>query len=463
MSRSATAEVAALVHGTSDADIPPAAREAARRALLDTLGVALAGADTESVRILREVLGSGGAGPATVLGSAVRGSALDAALLNATAAHALDYDDTHASVRGHPSATIVPAALVAAELAGARGADLVTAYVLGLEVAGRVGRSLGPSHALQGFHSTSTLGVLGAAAACARLLGLEPPQVAAALGVAASSAAGLRLNFGYMAKPLHAGNAARAGLLAARLAQRGFTSAEAVLDGRGGFTSVFSPQDGDPRAIGGSDGTWQVLTPGIAVKKYPCCNRGHRAADAILTLVGRHRFTADDVDRIEVHMPAGEVDETGRVGPMTYPAPRTGLQAKFSMQYVMAAAVIDGALRIGTFTDEQVARPEVRRLLTRVRPVADPARPAGNPAANHVEVVVVLHGGAELVERVSFSRGDPRGGIPLSAAELAEKYRDCARIALPEEQVGCSLGLFGRLDELPDVRLLTGQLSVRDR
>ena len=196
-SRPVTAGIAALVHDTSDQDIPAEAREAARRALLDTVGVALAGSGEECVRILRDVLTPADPvnGGATLLGSGLRCTEFDAAQLNATAAHALDFDDTHAAIRGHPSATIVPAALAAAELVGAGGAELITAYVLGLEVAARVGDSFGPSHALQGFHSTATLGVLGAAVASARLLRLDPPQVTAALGVAASSAAGLRLNF----------------------------------------------------------------------------------------------------------------------------------------------------------------------------------------------------------------------------------------------------------------------------
>jgi 2-methylcitrate dehydratase PrpD len=284
---SVTAEIAQLI--CEPLELPHAALVAGRRAILDTIGVTLAGSHEEAVRILRTVVAP--AGPATLLGCGTSASALDAALLNATAAHALDYDDTHASFRGHPSATIVPAALAAAELMGASGAELITAYVLGLEVAGRVGQSFGTSHAAQGFHSTGTLGVLGAAAASARLLGLDAEASAATLGIAASSAAGLRANFGFMAKPLHAGNSARAGLLAALLAQRGFTATDEILDAPRGFTEIFSPGDGGPVMAGPVlDEQWQVLSPGIAVKKYPCCNRGHRAADAVLTLVHTHDF-----------------------------------------------------------------------------------------------------------------------------------------------------------------------------
>lgn len=455
---SITAEVAAFVSDTDSASIPPEARDVARRSILDTIGVTLAGAGEPAVRIVRALGGPAGPDSATLLGCARRTTALDAAFVNGTAAHALDYDDTHASVRGHPSAPLVPAALAAAEITGASGAQLVDAYLVGLEVAGRVGRSLGPSHAAQGFHSSSTLGVLGAAAASARLLGLDPRRTRAALGIAASNAAGLRLNFGTMTKPLHAGQAARAGLLAGLIARQGFDAADDALD-VGGFTSVFSGPDGDAARIGGFDGSWQALDPGVAVKKYPCCNRGHRAADAVLALVAEHGFGPADVERIEVRMPAGEADAAGRVGPMTFPRPETGLEAKFSMQYVVAAAVCDRELVIGTFKDESIRRPVVRDLLARVFPVSDERRPASEPAANYVEVVVWLRTGRVCARPVRFSRGDPRGGEPLSWTELVGKYANCAAGVLTPAQTARSAGLIERLDELDRVSTLTAELA----
>lgn len=452
-----TESIARLI--AAPVELPEDVREAGRRGLLDTVGVALAGADEEAVRLLRAVVLTPDAdGAATLLGAGGRTSILDAALINGTAAHALDFDDTQANVRGHPSATIAPAALALAEASGASGADLISAYVMGVEVAGRVGRGLGPAHARQGFHSTATLGVFGAAAAAACLLGLDEFQVTQALGLAASSAAGLRSNFGFMAKPLHAGNSARAGLLAALLAQRGFTATPAVLDAPNGFTDAFSPGDGDPNAVLG-EGPWQIVEPGIAVKKYPCCNRGHRAADAILALVHRHDLVPAEIERIEVHQPAGEVDASGRVGPMIYPRPATGLQAKFSMQYVMAAAVVDRGLGMEAFTDTAVARPPAIALMERVVPIADEDRPPTTPELNYVEVRLLLRDGTELREAVRFSRGDPRGGVPLTAVELATKYLDCARTALPEDAALRSLARFDELESLPDVRFLTSELK----
>ena len=458
---SLTYALAGIVTDTAADAVPGDVREVARRAILDTVGVALAGANEECVRIVRDVVrdNGSGVGVARLIGVADAVGPLDAALINGTAAHALDYDDTHQSFRGHPSASIVPAAIAAAESVAATGVELLDAYAIGLEVAGRVGRAVGASHAAHGFHSTSTLGVLGATAASARLLELDRTQTATALGIAASSAAGLRLNFGYMAKPLHAGNAARAGLLAAQLARRGFTANTAAFDGPRGFIGTYSPGDADPGAIAPGDGTWQALTPGIAVKKYPCCNRGHRAIDATLALIAAHDVHASDIECIEVHMPAGEVDDAGRVGPMVYPRPETGLQAKFSMQYVIAAAVVEGGLGVRTFADASVGRPDVQRLLARVRPIADEDRPAADPQRNFVRVVVRLTDGREFAEQVRFPRGDPRGGVHLSDAELATKFRDCAAAVLGDDQTDVALRLLERLDAIDDVRTLTAALS----
>ena len=253
------------------------------------------------------------------------------------------------------------------------------------------------------------------------------------------------------------------GLLAAQLAGRGFTANTAAFDGPRGFIGTYSPGDGDPAAVAPGDGTWQALAPGIAVKKYPCCNRGHRAIDATLALLTVHGFGAADVECIEVHMPAGEVDDVGRVGPMVYPRPETGLQAKFSMQYVIAAAVVEGGLGVRTFADASVGRPDVQRLLARVRPIADEDRPASDPERNFVRVVVRLTDGREIAEEVRFSRGDPRGGVHLSDAELATKFRDCAATVLSDGRAEVALGLLQRLDALDDVRTLTAALIAVTR
>jgi 2-methylcitrate dehydratase PrpD len=447
---SVTDELARFVSATPSSQVPAAAREAARRAILDTIGVALAGSREPVARIVvEELLGSAPSpvGTATVIGRAVRASPTDAALANGVAAHALDYDDTNHDLRGHPSTTVLPAALAAVELAGGGGADLAEAYLVGIEVVGRVGRALGLSHARAGFHSTSTAGVLGAAAAGARALGLDLARTAAAFGIAASSAAGLRSNFGTMTKSLHAGHAARDGVAAALLARRGVTAHPDALPG---LVAALCPDgDDDAAAMRNPGHPWEAVTPGIAVKKYPCCNRGSRAADAILDLVRAHSLRPADVREIRVRMPAGQVDELGRVGPMTFPRPRSGLESKFSMPYVMAAAVVDRGLRLAAFTDEGVQRPDARELLDRVRPENR------TDDVDAVEVVVHTVGGQRLAREVIFTRGDPRGGEPLPWDELVTKFADCASAVLDPTTTARVAELVGALDGVPDISVLT--------
>jgi 2-methylcitrate dehydratase PrpD len=194
---------------------------------------------------------------------------------------------------------------------------------------------------------------------------------------------------------------------------------------------------------------WEAVTPGIAVKKYPCCNRGSRAADAILDLVRAHSLRPADVREIRVRMPAGQVDELGRVGPMTFPRPRSGLESKFSMPYVMAAAVVDRGLRLAAFTDEGVQRPDARELLDRVRPENR------TDDVDAVEVVVHTVGGQHLAREVIFTRGDPRGGEPLPWDELVTKFADCASAVLDPTTTARVAELVGALDGVPDISVLT--------
>jgi 2-methylcitrate dehydratase PrpD len=360
---------------------------------------------------------------------------------------------------GHPSIPLVPALLAAGEAAGASGADVVTAFLVGFEVECKVGRAMGRSHYARGFHATTTLGALGSAAACARLWGLTPEQTAHALGIASSMAGGLRANFGSMTKPLQAGNAARAGVVAATLARGGFTGGHDVLDGAFGFVRTFSPaEDGDIEQIGGFGEPWEVVEPGISVKKYPCCFVSHRAADAALSLVAGHDLRPEQVERVEVHLPNGSVSASGGVGPMIHPRPRTGLEGKFSMQYVVASAIHDRALKFANFEDGAVLRPELQAFLPRVTPVNDTERHPAAPGESYSVVEMRLVDGRVLTEAVIEARGGPSD--PLSWEELLEKYRDCASRALPPDRVERSAEMLVDLDRVRDVRELAAMLAT---
>jgi 2-methylcitrate dehydratase PrpD len=459
----ATDLVAEFIVDTPTAAIPDAAREAGLRALFDTVGVVLAGVVEPSAEAVRDLLvadeGANGAGPASVLGTSLRASLAGAALANGTAGHALDFDDVTQHMTGHPSIPLAPAVLAIAEERGASGAELLTAFLIGFEAECKIGRAMGRSHYARGFHATSTLGALGSAASCARLLGLSREETVHALGIASSLAGGLRANFGSMTKPLQAGNAARAGVVATGLAQRGFTGGESILDGPFGFVRTFSPDDdGDLEQIGGFGDPWEVLDPGVSVKKYPCCFVSHRAADAALTLAEEHDLHDDQIERIEVHLPGGQVSSTGGVGAMIHARPTTGLQGKFSMQYVVASAIHDRALTFATFEDEAVMRPELQTLLRRVEPVNDTTRHPAAEADNYLAVEVYRQDGAVLTHALTEPRGGPSD--PLSWDELADKFRDCAARALPAPQVERAIELLRNLDAIADTTEVVAALRA---
>ena len=441
--------------------IPDDAREAGRRALLDTIGVTLAGVNEHSSRAVRDLLaadeGANGEGPATVLGTSLRASLAGAALANGTAGHALDYDDVTAHMTGHPSIPLAPAVLAAAEATGASGEDLLAAFIVGFEAECKVGRAMGRSHYARGFHATSTLGALGSAAACARLWRLSHEETAHALGIASSMAGGLRANFGSMTKPLQAGNSARAGVVAAGLARRGFTGGNEILDGPFGFVRAFSPaEDGDIEQVGGFGDPWEVLDPGISVKKYPCCFVSHRAADATIALADEHHIQSDQIERVEVHIPGGQVSPTGGVSAMIHARPTTGLQGKFSMQYVVAAAIHDRELKFATFEDEAVEREELQDLLRRVEPVNDSARHPAAEGDDYQAVELHLRDGSTLTRAVTEARGGPSD--PLSWEELATKYRDCAERALGDASIGRSLEMIRDIEAVGSIAELTAEL-----
>src|SRR5438034_5150577 len=278
-------------------DCPASAVAAARGAILDCLGVMLAGSLEPSARILQAVsLAEGGSPLCTVVGAGRRTGAVWAALCNGTAAHALDFDDTHFVLLGHPSAPVLAAALAAGELALADGQALVHAFLLGFEVETTLAAVINPDHYEHGWHATCTLGTLGAAAAAARLLGLDTTQIRTALAVAASQSSGLKENFGTMTKPFHAGHAARSGVLAALLAREGWTASERALEGPQGFFNVLGA--GGPRrpeALDALGAPWKILSTGVAVKPYPSCACTHSIIDGALELRREHAIRPEDV------------------------------------------------------------------------------------------------------------------------------------------------------------------------
>ena len=286
LARQLAERVTALRHE----DFPPEATAWGKVAVLDTLGVTLAGSDEEAPRIVEDVLElQSGDGPCLIFGASRRVRPLDAALVNGTAAHALDYDNTAKNLGGHVSAVMLPALLAAAEAHGAGGRDLLLAHAAGYEVGAAIGRSVNPHHTEKGWHPTATVGVFAVTAACAKLLKLTAGETETALALATSLAAGTKANFGTMTKPLHAGLCARNGLLAVLLARKGFTANPGAFEHKQGYFNVFNgPGNYDAaRALAGW-GDWEIVSPGASYKIYPCCYSTHAAVEATLNLVRRH-------------------------------------------------------------------------------------------------------------------------------------------------------------------------------
>ncbi|MBI4506260.1 MAG: MmgE/PrpD family protein [Chloroflexi bacterium] len=448
---SLTATIARFAVETPLDDIPAEARRWGTIGLLDTLGVALAGARTEVGEVItRYVARQGGTPEAGVLGCDLRLSAALAALANGTLAHALDYDDINRSMYGHPSAPLLPVVLALGERERASGAECLAAYLVGFEVECKLRAALGPDYSDDlGWHPTAPLATVGAAAAAVRLLRLDAPRAQMAVSLAASQAAGLRANFGTMTKPFHAGNAARAAIVAADLVALGFTAATDALEARYGFCQAYSGGKPDPQAVVGRLGQpWDILQPGLVVKAYPCCGSTHRALDGVLALIRQHDIRPDDVVEVDCQVSFDPPRS------LIHDDPHSGLEGKFSMQYCLAAALVDRAIRLDTFDDAMVRRPAVRALLPRVRMRRIPGD-EGQPTWVRPEEHVVIHlrDGRQLRTTIVYPKGEAT--VPLSQEELRDKFRDCAARVLSAADVERAIELVEGLETLPDVRALT--------
>jgi 2-methylcitrate dehydratase PrpD len=429
-------------------DLPASAIHWAKVGLLDYIGVTLAGSREPAAQLARQALGSPGAGAAAVFGSAHRLNALDAALVNGTAAHALDFDDCNNTFGGHPSVPLLPALFALADETGATGRDFVLAYVTGFEVETKIALGVHFHHYTKGWHPTATLGTFGAAAACAKLMGLDEARTAVALAIAASLASGVKANFGTMVKPLHVGHCTRNGLFAAQLARAGFTAnADSVFEHKQGFFEVFNGEGtyDAARVLAHWAAPLDIVEPGIAIKQYPCCGSTHSALDALLGVVRDNDLDADRVARIDVWTHPRRLEHTNR------PAPKSALDAKFSVQYCLARALVDRRITIEHFEGDAWRDPRVQRLLSMVH-----AAPYGTdrfPAENHfgAEVQLRTRDGASLGRKVDQPFGRTSAN-PLPAALLKEKFENCAARVLDAPAIAALYDAVQRYEALADVR-----------
>ncbi|MGZ8230270.1 MAG: MmgE/PrpD family protein [Burkholderiales bacterium] len=459
----ATERVASFISSTRLENFPADSVEKAKKAIADTFAAMLSGVGSEVADpLLRYLDASRAAGAVPIIGTSRRTSSETAALVNGTFAHALDFDDVLSMMPAHPSAVILAAVLASLSDEGVHGRSLLEAYAIGVEVGGKIGLGMTLGHYHRGYHATGSLAIFSALAALLKLHRADVATSRQAFGIAASMASGLRRNFGTMTKPLHSGIAARSALTAWQLAACGFTAAPDVLEAKAGLYATLGVSESNPDLTAESLGRpFVIVDPGLALKKFPCCYASHRAIDGLLALKDKLRFDASTVERVICKMPPGGMQV------LTYPRPRTGLEGKFSLQYPLAAGVLDGAYSLWTFTDEAVRRPEIDALYARIDAHEDVSCRGDDPqfekrssgSRGFVTVDVQLRDGRRETIRVDKAPGSP--ARELTWEDLRAKFLDCARSAhrVPEERAEKAFAALQSLDRLPDVRAVVELLS----
>jgi 2-methylcitrate dehydratase PrpD len=459
-----TEKIAGFIVDTDYEDIPRDTVEKAKRTALDCLGAALAGVgEPVSQTITGYATKLGGPPQASVFGAGVKVSVRDAALANGVIAHSLDYDDCGVKI-GHPSVLVLPAVLSLGEHLGASGRDILTAYMLGLEIEGKLALHADFKLMQARLNHQTWYGSIGAAAACAKLLRLDVAKTRMALGIGANFACGLSANHGSMAGAMAAGNACCNGMTAALMAQQGITANPNIIETKNGFydTLIGAGHYDAERMADGLGKPFYIESPGIGLKKYPSCYHTHRALDGVFQLLGEHRLSDKDIVEVDV----GTSERAMRV--LAFSEPETPHQAKYSMPYCIAAAVVDRQVTLDTFTAHKMedrniveARKKVRLSFPDVpiwpglADVGPDTEFVGNP------VTIRTKGGRSYNARVDIPRGDP--ALPLTDDELLAKYRDCGRSQLSSDDIERSVSLVLELEKVSNIGTLTAKFSSRSR
>lgn len=450
---STTEQLADFIAGVSAESIPVTANEIAKKAIIDVIGVALAGSKTPAARIVINVVPKYGRGQATIFGTGLKTAAFEAALCNGVMAHVLDFDDYAWSWVGHPSVTIVPPLLALAEERHLSGKDCLLSYIVGFEVGAKIAQSAFKRLREIEWHPTGILGSLAAASATAKLLKLDKDKTRMALGIAASLASGMRQNFGTMTKSLHAGVAARNGLTAAILAEKGYTADANILEASSGFFKAFFNSGYDLELVTKNLGTqFEITSSGINFKPYPSCGATHRCITAMLSIVKNNNILPEEVAAIEC-----QTSKTLRIS-LIHSRPRTGLEAKFSMEYCMAVALLDREVGLKQFSDDRVTDNQLQEFVTKVNWIHPEAMNTLEGRFSLPEVVTVkLRNGQSYSAEALKARGD--FGNPLTMDELVDKYRECASLALIPDKVEQSLQSLLNIETCKDINEVTGLLK----
>jgi 2-methylcitrate dehydratase PrpD len=441
-----TGSIAGFVAGASAGAIPNNVIASAKRHVIDTLGVALGGTRMALAQPLAQVCSRGAAGESFLWDASGRTSAGDAALVNGTLAHTLDFDDGGVALTPmHPSSPVLPAVWALCESANRSGLDALVAYILGVEVECKIASAISLTHYDHGWHSTAVLGTFGAACAASSLLGLTPEQIRTAIGIAASMTGGLRANFGTMTKPLHAGLAARNGIMAARLAQAGWSANQTVLETEKGFFEVFGCGPVGELNLGKP---FHFLSPGASLKRFPSCSATHHCIEALLALKQEHKLTADQIDKIQCG-----VNVISHQALRKEPRAATPEEARFSLHFTLSMILLEGSVELKQFAPATLARDDVRACMEKIAVAVHPElQTLEAKKRDFGEVAVTLKDGRKLLHRATRVRG--RAPHLLDDADVDGKFIGCAEPALGAERAQGLLAALGRLETQNEIRSL---------
>jgi len=458
-----TRYVGDFVVRTKYEDVPADVIELGKKSILDGLGLALAGSRAESGPISRKFVEQSGAclGKATIIGTAQKTSPRFAALVNGISIHADDFDDTQLAaakdhVYGllvHPTVPVLPAIFALAEQRAIGGKEWMTAYHLGVEAECKIAEAIAPRHYEDGFHSTGTCGPFGSAAACAKLLDFDLSKTLKTFGLAGSNSGGLRENFGTMTKPYQAGHAAESGFISAELVALGWTAAEQILEADRGF---FRAAGGsyDPAAIMGRLGNpWTFASPGISLKPYPSGSLTHPAMTELARLIQLNNIEPSQVEKVDVGA------NHNMTSTLLHHDPKTGLEAKFSMEFCMAIFLLERKAGLGQFSDKVVRRADVQAMMRKVHFYVDPEAEGEGFDKMTSLLKITLKDGKVITGRAAFGKGSPAN--PMTFDEAAVKFRGCAEYAdWPRDKTDKIIAFVRTLETAADVSALSPLLSA---
>jgi len=458
-----TRYVATFICEATPASLPADVVALGKKSILDGLGLALSGSVAHSGEYVRRHLAdlNLAEGPATVIGSRLKVAPRFAAFANGVGIHADDYDDTQLAVAKdrvyglltHPTAPALPAALAMGEAKGASGRDVMLAYHLGVEVECKIAEAIHPRHYQTGFHATATCGTFAAAAASAKLMGLNLDQTLRALSIAGSQSAGLRENFGTMTKPFHAGRSSESGVAAAQFAEYGWSATDKILEAPRGFFRAAGGGYDEEAILNMLGAPWTFAMPGVSIKPHPSGSLTHPGMTEMLRLIRENKITAGDVERVRIgtnhNMPNA----------LIHHRPTNELQAKFSMEFCMAILLIEGKAGLAEFTDAVVNRPDVKAMIERVDFVVDEEAEAAGYDKMTTLIEITLKDGRKVSGRSDFGKGSPAN--PMSYEEVSDKFRETAGFAsLGRDKIDDVIAMVSDLENLPSIERLMAPLRL---